>query len=498
MSGIILMAVITIAIVGLIVTLVSRYKKCPSDKLLVVFGRVGSNKDGGKASAKTLRGGGAFIWPVIQGYGFLDLKPMTLDVDLTGALSIQNIRVDVPSTFTISISGEENIKENASEKLLGLGKKEIEELARDIIFGQLRLVVSQMTIEELNTNRDKFLGSIKDNLEDELIKVGLKLINVNIKDIKDESGYIEALGQENASQAINEAKKSVAEKNKDGAIGVAEASREERVSVANSNNQAEIGEAKAEQLKRVDVSEANASAVEGENKAKITVAESTAEKEVAEANARKLSETAQKVADANVLKDSYKSEKDAETARAERDKASYYADEIVPAETAKQKIEIQAEAQAEQTRKVAKGEADAVFMKMDAEARGTLEIMSKQAKGFKEQIAAAGSADNSVKLAIVDKLETLYDIQSQAIKGIKIDKLTVWESGNGGGKGGGNSTSNFVEGFMKSFPGYKDVFTQAGVEMPAFLQGAGEKEAEIIKAHKNPENGPTKELLTEN
>jgi len=493
MSGIILMSVVAIAIFGLIVTLVARYKKCPSDKLLVVYGRVGSNKEGGKASAKTLRGGGAFIWPVIQGYGFLDLKPMTLDVNLTGALSKQNIRVDVPSTFTISISGEEKIKENASEKLLGLEKRSIEELARDIIFGQLRLVVSQMTIEELNSNRDKFLGSIKDNLEDELTKVGLKLLNVNIKDITDESGYIEALGQENASQAINEAKKSVAERNKDGAIGVAEASKEERINVAQSNNFAQIGEAEAEQSKRIKVSEADATAVEGENKARITVAKSTAAKEVAEAEARKLSETAQKVANANVLKDSYQAEEDAEKARAKKDKASYYANVIVPAETEKEKVEINAEAKAEETRRIAKGEADAIFMKMEAEAKGTLEIMSKQAEGFKQQIEAAGSADNSVKLAIVDKLETLYDIQSKAISGIKIDKLTVWESGNGGK--GGSSTSNFVDGFMKSFPGYKSIFEQAGVEMPAFLQGAGEKQNEINKTHEKENTEP--QLLTE-
>jgi len=474
------MAVVAVAVIVLIIALVSRYKKCPSDKLLVVFGRVGPSKSGTKMAARTIHGGGAFIWPVIQGYGFLDLKPMTLDVGLTGALSKQNIRVDVPSTFTIAISGEEGIRENASEKLLGLNQKNMEDLAADIIFGQLRLVVSQMTIEELNSDRDKFLVKIKDNLEDELAKVGLRLINVNIKDITDESGYIEALGQENAAQAINDAKKSVSEKNKDGSIGVAEASKEERVNVAASNTAAEIGEADAEQEKRISVSEANATAVEGENKARIIVAKSTAEKEVAEAEASRLSQTAQKVADANTLKDSYEAEKNAETARAAKDKASYYANVIVPAETDKQKIEIEAEAEAEKRRKIANGEADAIYTKMEAEAKGTYEIMSKQAEGFKEQIAAAGSADNSVKLAIVDKLEALYDIQSKAIAGIKIDKLTVWESGNGGN---GSSTSNFIDGFMKSFPGYKEIFAQAGVEMPAFLQGAGEKQTELNKAH---------------
>lgn len=81
---------------------------------------------------------------------------MSLQVDLVNALSRQNIRVDVPSRFTVGISTEQGVMQNAAERLLGLSLASIQELAKDIIFGQLRLVVATMDIEEINTDRDKF------------------------------------------------------------------------------------------------------------------------------------------------------------------------------------------------------------------------------------------------------------------------------------------------------------------------------------------------------
>ena len=179
---------------------------------MVVYGKVGQNADGSDKSAACIHGGAKFVYPFIQAYEYLDLTPLSISVDLTKALSRQNIRIDVPSRFTVGISTEPNVMMNAAERLLGLQLSEIQELAKDIIFGQLRLVIATMDIEEINTNRDKFLEAVSDNVETELKKIGLRLINVNVTDINDESGYIEALGKEAAAKAINDAKKSVAEK----------------------------------------------------------------------------------------------------------------------------------------------------------------------------------------------------------------------------------------------------------------------------------------------
>jgi flotillin len=455
-----------------IITIIRRLKRCPSDRILVVYGKVGKNTaDQSSLSAKCIHGGAAFVWPVIQDYQFLDLTPLSIEVNLTNALSRQNIRVDVPSRFTIGISTEPGIMENAAERLLGLGTEQVHNLALDIIFGQLRLVVATMDIEEINNNRDKFLSNVSSNVEQELKKVGLKLINVNLTDIRDESGYIEALGKEAAAKAINDAKKSVAEKNRDGSIG----------------------EAVALQDQRVKVSDANASAVEGENLAKVKVANSDALRRQREAEAERMAIASEKVQTAKALEESYAAEKMAEEARAMRERSTQQADIIVPSEIAKQRVEIEAEAKAEQIRRVAKGEADAIFLKKEAEAKGMFEILTKQAKGFEELVASAGNDPrDAAMLLIADKLTELVALQAQAISNIKIDKVTVWDGGNNAD--GKNSTSNFLSGMYKSVPPLEDIFNMAGMQLPEYLKGKSIEDAkEIIEENNQGEDNKVEE-----
>lgn len=442
-----------------LIILIRRYKRCPSDRILVVYGKVGGGK-----SAKCIHGGAAFILPVIQDYEFLDLTPISIEVNLVNALSKQNIRVNVPSRFTIGISTEPGIMQNAAERLLGLGQNEIQDLAQEIIFGQLRLVVASMDIEEINSDRDKFLANISQSVESELKKVGLKLINVNITDIVDESGYIEALGKEAAAHAINAARKSVAEKNRDGSIGEANALQDERTQVA----------------------AANAQAVEGENTAKIAVANSDSLRRQREAEAERVAIAAEKVQSAKALEESYAAEKEAEAARAERERSSQQADIIVPAEIDKRKVEIDAEAEAEKIRRRAKGEADAILFKAQAEAEGLYEVLTKQAAGLDQIVKAAGNnSKDAVLLLIADKLPELVKTQAEAIKNIKIDKVTVWENGNSG-KDGKSSTASFLSGMYQSVPPLQDMFNMAGMQLPEYLKGK-ETPSETSKDSKEEE-----------
>lgn len=425
------------------IVLIKRYKRCPSDRILVVYGKVG-----GGQSAKCIHGGAAFIVPVFQDYEFLELTPISIEVNLVNALSKQNIRVNVPSRFTIGVSTEPGVMQNAAERLLGLGQNEIQELAQEIIFGQLRLVVASMDIEEINNDRDKFLTNISQSVESELKKVGLKLINVNITDIVDESGYIEALGKEAAAHAINAARKSVAEKTRDGSIGEANAVQDERTQVA----------------------AANAKAVEGENTAKIAVANSDSLRRQREAEAERVAIASEKVQGAKALEESYAAEQVAEVARAERERSSQMADIIVPAEIDKRKVEIDAEARAENIRRIARGEADAILFKAQAEAQGQYEILTKQAAGMEQIVKAAGNnSKDAVLLLIADKLPELVRTQAEAIKNIKIDKITVWE--NGGGKDGKSSTANFLSGMYQSVPPLQEMFNMAGMQLPEYLKG---------------------------
>ena len=450
---------ILIIVAVLFVTLAAilkRYRRCPSDKILVIYGKTGRD-----ASAKCIHGGAAFIWPVFQSYQFLDLNPISIECNLTNALSKQNIRVDVPCRFTVGISTEPEVMTNAAERLLGLSIDSIQNIATDILFGQLRLVIATMDIEEINADRDKFLAAVSQNVEAELRKIGLKLINVNVTDIRDESGYIDALGKEAAAKAINDAKKSVAEQNRFGEIGKAEADRDKDIRIAETTRDT-----------RIKTAEANAIAVEGENQSKITIANSDAARREKEAEAARVAVAAEKVQAAKALEEAYKSERDAELARADREEATRKANIVVPAQIEKEKAIIDAEAEAEQIRRKAKGEADAIYAKMDAQARGVLEILTKQATGFQQLVGAAqGDAQKAVLMMIADKLPELVKTQVEAVKGINIDKVTVWDTGNG--TEGKTATSNFISGLMKSVPPLEDLFKLAGMELPSYLKGKG-------------------------
>ncbi len=452
-----LICAVALILVSFIAWICSRYKKCPSDKIMVIYGSIGKNSDGTNRSAKCIHGGAEFVIPVFQSYAYLDLTPISISVDLKNALTRQNIRIDVPSRFTVGISTEPGVMQNAAERLLGLQMSEIQELARDIIFGQLRLIIATMDIEEINTDRDKFLAAVSSNVETELKKIGLRLINANVTDITDESGYIAALGKEAAAKAINDAKKSVAEQERDGSIGEANAQMDQRIKVA----------------------EANSVAIQGENEAKMKIAMSDAALKEKEAEARKIATTAEKIQAAKALEESYAAEQAAELARRSKEQATLEADIIVRAEARKRELELAAEAEAEETRIRAQGEADAIYAKMQAEARGVEEILKKQAAGLAEVVkSAGGDPDAALRLLVADKLEDLMRVQVDAIKNIKIDKVTVWD--NGQSANGKTSTANFISGMMKSVPPLDEMFSMAGMQLPSILGKKAEDSVEEI------------------
>jgi flotillin len=433
---------------------VTRYKRCPSDRILVVYGRTK-----GESSAECYHGGGRLILPVLQGYEFLDLTPITIDIKLQGALSKQNIRINTPSTFTVGISTQPGVMQNAAERLLGLTLGAIESLARDIIFGQMRVVIATMPIEEINADRDQLINNITESLEAELRKVGLRLINVNIQDVTDESGYIDALGKEAAARAINEAKVQVAERERDGNIGAALADRERRVQVA----------------------AADATATEGENSAKVTVANSDADRRQNVAEAERLAVAAERVTQARAAEEAFAAEQLAENARATRDKASQYADIVVPAEIEKERIETIAEADAEQIRRVKRGEADGALAVLQAEADGLYASLSRRAEGFGQLVNQVGGDPEFVALLMVaEQLPNLVAEQVKAISNLKIDQVTVWDSGSGGGSGKGG-TADFMSGLVGAIPPLHELAGNVGIKLPEFMGTVDGPDAEAVE-----------------
>jgi flotillin len=433
----ILVVIFALVVVGTILAVTKRIKTCPSDQILVKYGQIG-----GEQSAKTIHGGTTFIWPVVQGYRYLDLTPMTVDIKLEGALSKQNIRVNVPSRFTFGIGTTGELMNNAAERLLSLSTSEIEETTKDIIFGQLRATIATMDIEEINGDRETFESRVLENIETELVKIGLRLINVNISDITDESGYIEALGQRAAAEAINKARIEVAQQDRDGAVGSAQAQQDERVRVA----------------------DANAQAVAGENLAKAVEADSEAALRVAKAEAQRLGDATEAVKRAAAEQEGYEAEKKAEAARAERDRATQFADQVVPAEIERDRVTT--EAQGEKAKAVLDGEAEgeALQAKLAGEAEGNREILVKMADGFREIVASAnGDPDAAARLMIVDRLDAIVTAQASAISNIDFEKVLVYDGGNG------NAVGNFLGGLTQALPPLHELANMAGIELPEFL-----------------------------
>ncbi len=459
--------------IGFAIYLASRYRRCPSDRILVVYGRVGAGQ-----SAECIHGGGKLILPLVQDYSYLSLTPLTISIPLQNALSLQNIRINVPSTFTVGVSTQPAIMTNAAERLLGLDEAAVEDMAREIIFGQLRLTVASLTIEQINQDRESFLESIRKNVEPELNKIGLYLINVNITDITDESTYIESIGKKAAAEAINRARVDVSAQEKMGAIGEAEAFREKDVRVAENAAQAVKGtkaaeadrrifveqqeaaaikgEKQAEADRRVFVQQQEAQAIDGENKSKANIAEYNAKLAVREAEALRQGEVAKREAEAAIQKAQYLAEQ-------ERLRAA----EIAREEIDKQKVEIAAEAEAEKLRREARGQADAILAKYKAEAEGTLSVLQAKAEGYQRLVeAAGGDAKAAATLLMVEKIEAIVASQVEAIQNLKIDKITVWDSGNAEH---GSSTSGFISSLIRSLPPIHELSEMAGVELPEYL-----------------------------
>jgi flotillin len=519
---VLLVVMVIVVLVGFVLILARRFKRCPSNKVLVIYGRTTKGE-----SAKTLHGGGTFVWPLIQAYDYLSLDPIQIEIPLEGALSSENIRVSVPSVFTVAVGTESQVMNNAAVRLLALTRGEIMKQAEDIIFGQLRQVIASMKIEEINKDRDVFLSKVQSSLEPELAKIGLVLINVNIKDITDESGYIEAIGRKAASEAINQAEIDVARQVQLGAIGVAEANKERLIKVAELEKFRDVGTKLAERDREVEIAElekvrdvgtetaqrdrvvqiaeltrdrnigekraefeqesivrdaqremriqvadADAKAVAGENEAKALVAKTNAELQVQEANAFQIGETRQREARAAVEEAAYLAQAKAATAKGTKIEAEKRAELEATAKAIAAETIVNAEAQAAKTRIQADGEASAIYAKLEAEARGQYEILAKKGQGMREIVDSCGGADQAYRLLMLEHVDHISETAAKAISNIKFDKIVVWDNGAGGGKdgAGGTGTSRFLSGLAGALPPAMEMMRDiGGVEMPEFF-----------------------------
>src|SRR5262245_6307393 len=493
---ILLVVAIIVVLMMVIGFIKSTTRRCSSNQVLVVYGAF----TGTGRAAKTIHGGTAIVLPLVQDYRYLSLEPIQIEIPLRGALSMENIRVNVPSVFTVAVGTQPHVMTNASIRLLQLTTDEIRKQAQEIIFGQLRQVIASMKIEDINRDRDTFLQHIQNSVEPELKKIGLVLINVNITDIQDESGYIDAIGQKAASQAIQQARADVADEVKQGEIRVAGADRDKVVQVASATKQREIGTREAareqavrvaelekeqtvgeqtaafqrdiqvkqaEQAKRVAIAEANATAVDGENIADANIAKSQANLLVQKAEAYKLGESRKREAEAAVIEVQNRAMAKAALAEAERVEAEQRAKLEAPAKAQKARILVDAEAEAEKRKLEAQGEAAAIYARLEAEARGQYEILAKKGEGLRAIVEACGGAQQAFQLMMLEHLDKLAESSAKAISNIKFDKVVVWENGGANGR---SNTADFLHKMAGTLPPMLNVMRDiGGVEIPTSL-----------------------------
>ena len=378
-------AILAVVIILTIIGVLSRYRRCKPNQVLVVYGKTG----GEKKSAKLYHGGAAFVLPIIQSYDVLSMEPMQIDCKLTGALSSQNIRVDVPTTITVAISTNPEIMQNAAERLLGMDTESTENLITDIVYGQMRLIIAEMTIEKLNSDRDEFLDKARKNIDNELNKLGLYLLNINISDIRDEAGYIMNLGKEAESRALNEAQANIEEQEKLGAIKIAVQQKEKETAVANTKKEQEIQIACTEKEKET------------------IVAETKKEKEIALALTDK--------------------EKQIGVAQADRDRAAVIAKTLTDKESA-----------------IVRSKAELEVNKAEAERMEEVGKNKAEADGFKAMVEAAESNPQiAIQYKMVNQWKEIAGEQVKAFEHINLGNITVFD-------GGQNSTGNFLNNVVKT------------------------------------------------
>ena len=497
----ILVVVIALLVIMLLMMFLRRYKRCPSNKILVIYGKTGSG------AARCIHGGAAFIWPVFQAYDYLDLEPFVVPIDLSNALSQENIRVTVPTTVTAAVSNQAGIMQNAAVRLLGLTAEQIKTQAADIIIGQMRAVIATMRIEDINRDRQAFMGKVNEAVAVELEKIGLAVINVNIRDIEDESGYIKAIGRKAAAEAVYQANIDVAEQEKRGQMGVAERQRDQRVAVAAAMADAEIGEADAARKKRQQVAAAVADAEIGEADAtkkkrqmvaaavaSAEVGEATADRtkrqavakldaeavqtetaanaqkasfhagqKVAEEEARNKGDSAAREADGAIRVAQETAQKKAEDAKALREQSRLNAEVVVPAEAERKRMVISADAVREQAVLHARGEADAALAKMTAEGKGQQAVLDGKAAGYQNLVRSAGDPNVATALLMIEKLVDIAHIQAKAIQDLPIEKVVVWDGGSGNGLG------DLGKKLMGALPPMHELARQVGLDLPEFL-----------------------------
>lgn len=541
--SILICAIVALVILSTIIIL-TRYRKARPDEILIKYGKMNGSK-----AAKIVRGNGAFIWPIINAYETMSLQPIQLNLDFRQAISKENIRVDVPSNVVVAVSSDPDLQQLAVERLLGMSTEDLKRLVAETVYGQMRIVIAQMTIVELNSDRETFQIKVMENVTNELKKFGLELKNINIQDIRDHARIIENLGQLATATADKDAQVNIATQKQEKMTSIAEQSRVEETKVAETNKDKMIAVAAAERDREIGIAQARATKIAeiaktqaeqevqeanaqkesrigqnlalqevaasdaeltvkkaeaektarvGANTAAEVVAKSEAELAVAKAEAARMEGEANVIAEQSVKQKREERERDVELARAEKVEAMLKAEKIVPAQMMKKEVEVNAEAikqksiieaqgEAEAIKAKAIAEAEAIRMKGEAEGAARAAILKAEADNFAQMLEASQThPEIAVQFKMVDNYVKIAEHQADAYSNLKLGDVKVY--------GNPETAGSFMSNLMSHVAPTFDILRSLPLPNKVQTMLSDKPESEV-KTVDFPEVGDIKNLL---
>ena len=447
LSTLLIVAGLVLLVILTFVGLMTRYKKAMPNMVLIVYGKLFKKESGPQCYVS----GAKFVLPIVQGYSYMSMEPLSISCGLNNVLDKNNIRVNVQSEITVAISSEPGVMKNAATRLLGMKEPEVVELLKSVIYGQLRLIISQLSVEELVSSRDKFLGECETNLSNELVKLGYALINVNISEIGDEAKIIENRGKKSEEEAKYSAEIAIQEQQKQGEIGVAaqkkdkeiklsEIERDKQIQVAENEKQQAVKTAEIDyerstitqqtsQKKEVELREI-------EKQKRVALAEKEREESVSIRDVEKVQsiQTQELEKDENTRVAEIKRDQEVSIATAESEQRQQVAEqekirdiaiaqkiaekeaEVARADAEKEKIKAEVQASSKSAQETAKQESDAVIEEKKQEslarqeaARQGAEAVKEEAKQKKEANVAQYQSEAKQKKAQAEKDATVAE-----------------------------------------------------------------------------------------
>jgi len=417
-------AVFVAAIIALFIIFTRYYIKVPPNIALILTGRKyrGTIKEADLAVRavsrgwKAIVGGTVFRIPVLEKVNWMSLELLNLpSVRVERAYSKEGVPVTIEAVANVKISGEEEMLSRAVERFLSTSPDEIGQIIKETLEGQLRDIIGVLTVEELYQKRDMFVAKVLEQAGLELAKIGVIIDIINIQDIRDERGYLEALGV-----------RRTAEVKRDASIGEALAKRDATIESQTALREGQV--VKAEQERQTSEAEKNRDVAKHQYLGEMLSAERRAQQQGPLADARARQEVVQE--EQKVREVEQLARMKVEEARANAEQQRYRAEVVVPADATKQKAILEAE-----------GQATAILKMKDAEAKGIEMVLRAEAEGLKEKARAWNQYGKAAQLNLI--LQTVQSVANRgadALGQVRFDRVVAIDSG--GGDGTGNTAVN--------------------------------------------------------